>query len=106
MQSARGVRVGRPLPRKHLLLSRGLSPTAAPGRIPTAAGGPPRTCAGVGVPTTGPACRLGAAGPYLLRDVEGVAAGVGVEPAAAEGLPQDGVVRLLDPLRAMTERRT
>lgn len=42
-------------------------------------------------------------GPCLLRYVEGVAVGLGVEPAAAEGLSQDGVVGLLDPLQAMNK---
>ena len=43
-------------------------------------------------------------GPCLLGDVEGVAVGLGVEPAAAEGLPQDGVVGLLDALQATNKR--
>lgn len=43
-------------------------------------------------------------GPCLLSYVEGVAVGLGVEPAAAEGLPQDGVVGLLNPLQAMNEK--
>lgn len=43
----------------------------------------------------------GAGGPCLLCNVEGAAVGLRVGPAAAEGLPQDGVVRLLDPLQAM-----
>lgn len=41
-------------------------------------------------------------GSDLLGDVEGAAVRVGVEPAAAERLPQYGVVRLLQTL----ERRT
>lgn len=43
-------------------------------------------------------------GPCLLREVEGVAVGLGMEPAAAERLTQDGVVRLLDPLQAMNKQ--
>jgi len=36
---------------------------------------------------------------YLLCDVEGLAVGVLVEPHAAVRLSNDGVVRLLQPLR-------
>jgi hypothetical protein len=36
---------------------------------------------------------------HLLCDVEGAAIGLWVEPAAAEGLSQDGIVGLLDPLQ-------
>lgn len=50
-----------------------------------------------GRPPQSPASSRGAC---LLREVEGVAVGLRVEPAAAERLPQDGVVRLLDALQA------
>lgn len=45
----------------------------------------------------------GRRGPCLLCYVESVAVGLGVGPAAAEGLPQDGVVGLLDPLQQQKE---
>lgn len=39
-----------------------------------------------------------AAGSCLLCYVEGMAVGLRVQPAAAEGLPQDGVIGFLDAL--------
>lgn len=54
-------------------------------------------------PTAQPSVPGCGRGPCLLSYVEGVAVGLGVEPAAAEGLPQDGVVGLLDSLQATNE---
>ena len=74
--------------------------------------GPPRNAPGGQTPPAhcqGPVrCRAqrpaqGGRGPCLLSYVEGVAVALGVEPAAAEGLPQNGVVGLLDPLQAVNK---
>lgn len=54
-------------------------------------------------PLQNPAASPGWPGPCLLSYVEGVAVVLGVEPAAAEGLPQNGVVGLLDPLQAVNK---
>lgn len=43
---------------------------------------------------------------YLLCDVEGLAVGLVVEPHAAKRLSNDGVVRLLQPLRFEKNKQT
>lgn len=81
-----------PHPRKHFLLSQRWACVSW--------GNPQNASRAQTPPTVEPSVQVGMGRACLLRDVEGVAVGLGVEPAAAEGLSQDGVVGLLDPLQA------
>lgn len=99
LQNALGEGMCSSPPKETLLLSRCCAVSAPPRGNPDGYMGGHREWA---QGSDGPAWMW--PGPCLLSYVEGVAVGLGVEPAAAEGLPQDGVVGLLNPLQAMNEK--